>query len=54
MVEVPDPVDCISHPSSISYVQNVFEHLGMLWMGIWVHSCPVMPVQIRGYLYNVF
>jgi hypothetical protein len=26
------------HPSSISYIHKVFEHLLRLWMGIWLHT----------------
>ena len=29
------PIDCIP---TMSYISKVFEHLEMLWMGIWVHS----------------
>ena len=25
------------HPTSISYIYKVFEHLKQLWMGIWQH-----------------
>jgi hypothetical protein len=34
------------HPTSISYVYKVFQHLGKPWMGIWVHPYTVMPVQV--------
>ena len=34
------------HPTSMSYVYKVFQHLDMLWMGIWVHPYTVMPVQV--------
>ena len=36
------PIDCITHPY---WIYKVFEHLEMLWMGIWVHPYTVMPVQ---------
>jgi hypothetical protein len=36
------PRDCIPHPY---WIYKVFEHLEMLWMGIWVHPYTVMPVQ---------
>jgi hypothetical protein len=35
MVEAPNPLGV--HPTSISYVYKVFQHLDMLWMGICVH-----------------
>ena len=31
---------------SISYIYKVFEHIKMLWVGIWVHPYTVMPVQV--------
>ncbi len=34
------------HPTSILDVYNEFEHLHMLWMGIWVHPYNVIPVQV--------
>ncbi len=37
--------DCPLHPTSILDVSKVFEHLHMLWMGIWVHPYTVIPVQ---------
>ena len=43
------------HPTSMSYVYTVFQHLDMLWMGIWVYpyTYTVMPVQVgRGVLEN--
>ena len=36
------------HPTSISYVYTVFQHLDMLWMGIWVYPYTVTSVQGRG------
>ena len=36
------------HPTSMSYVYTVFQHLDMLWMGIWVYPYTVTPVQGRG------
>jgi hypothetical protein len=44
MVEAPNPLGV--HPSSISYVYKVFQHLDMPWMGIWVYPYTVMPVQV--------
>jgi hypothetical protein len=31
------PIDCIPYPYWMLDVYEVFEHLEMLWMGIWVH-----------------
>jgi hypothetical protein len=36
------------HPTSMSYVYTVLQHLDMLWMGIWVYPYTVMSVQGRG------
>ena len=46
MVEAPKSLGV--HHTSISYVYKVFDHLDMLWMGIWVCPYIVMPVQFRG------
>jgi hypothetical protein len=48
MVEAPKPLG--KHPTSMSYVYTVFQHLDMLWMGIWVYpyTVTVTPVQGRG------
>ncbi len=35
-------------PTSMSYVYTVFQHLYMLWIGIWVYPYTVTPVQGRG------
>jgi len=43
MVEAPNPLGV--HPTSKSYVNKVFQHLDMLWMGIWVHRYTVTPVH---------
>ena len=32
--------------TSILDVLKVFEHLHMLWMGIWVHPYTLTPVQV--------
>ena len=40
------PIDCIPHPYSILDVYEVFEHLEMLWMEIWVHTYAVLHVQV--------
>ena len=41
-------LEYIPHPLSISYVYKVFQHLDMLWMGIWIRPYTVMPVQVGG------
>ncbi len=33
-------------PTSILDVYKVFEHLEMLWMGIWVHTYAILHVQV--------
>ncbi len=42
-------VEAVNHPilhhTSILHVYEVFEHLHMLWNGIWVHPYTVMMVQ---------
>ena len=34
------------HPTSILDVYKVFQHLEMLWMGIWVHPYAVIHAQV--------
>ncbi len=34
------------HLTSILYLYKVFQHLDMLWMGIWVHPYTVIPLQV--------
>jgi hypothetical protein len=46
MVEAPNPLGV--HPTSMSYVYKVFQHLDMLWMGTWEYPYTVMPVQGSG------
>ena len=46
MVEAQTP--CGVHSTSISYICKVFQHLNILWMGIWVHPHTGMPVQVGG------
>ncbi len=36
MVEAVEPFKL--HPTSMSYIYWVFEHLKQLWMGIWQHT----------------
>ena len=45
MVKAPNPLGV--HPTGISYVYKVFQHLDTPWMGIWVCPYTVMPVQVR-------
>ncbi len=35
------------HRTSILDVYEVFKHLDVLWMGIWVHPYTVMPLQVE-------
>jgi hypothetical protein len=35
MVEAVEPFKL--HPTSMSYIYKVFDHLKQLWMGIWQH-----------------
>jgi hypothetical protein len=51
MVEAPNPLGV--HPTSMSYVYKVFQHLDMLWMGIWVRPYTVMPVQVGSGFYEI-
>jgi len=41
-------LECIPNPCHMYTKDKVFQHLGMLWMGIWVHPYTVTPVQVRG------
>ena len=51
MIEAPNPLGV--HPTSMSYVNTVFQHLDVPWMGIWVYPYTVTPVQVgRGVLEN--
>ena len=45
IVEAPMPRSRMHH-TSISYIYKVFEHLGMLWMGVWVH--PYADTSVQG------
>ena len=44
MIDAPNTLGV--HLTSISYVYTVFQHLDMLWMGIWGHSYTVRPVEV--------
>ena len=50
MVEAPGLLGV--HPTSISYVYKVFQHLCMLWKGIWVCTYSVMPVPVGSGFYE--
>jgi hypothetical protein len=43
-------LEAVEHPAlyltSILDVYKVYEHLYMMWMGIWVHAHTVTPVQV--------
>ena len=44
MVETVEPFKL--HPTSMSYIYNVFEHLKQLWMGIWQHTHTVTTTEV--------
>jgi hypothetical protein len=46
MVEAVEPFKL--HPTSMSYLYKVFEHLKLLVMGIWmhIHSITILPPQM--------
>ncbi len=45
-----DMVEAVSHhwlhPTSMSYIYKVFEHLKQLWMGIWQHTHTVATTEV--------
>ncbi len=41
------------HPTSILDGYKVFEHLQMLWMGVWVHPYTVIPVQVGAEIWKI-
>ena len=41
------------HHTSILHVYEVFDHLHMLWKGIWVHPYTVMMVQGGGKFWKI-
>ena len=41
MVEASKPHSL--HPTSMLYIYNVFYHLDMLWMDMWVHPYTIRP-----------
>jgi hypothetical protein len=44
MVEAVQPFKL--HPTSMSYIYKVFEHLKQLWMGIWQHTHTVTTTEV--------
>jgi hypothetical protein len=44
MVEAPNPFGV--HPTSMSYVYKVFQHLDLPWMGIWVYPYNITTVEV--------
>ena len=44
MVEVVEPFKM--HPTSMSYLYEVFEHLQLLGMGIWMHIHSVTTTDV--------
>ena len=34
------------HPTSMSYMYKVFEHLNQLWMGIWQHIHTITTTEV--------
>jgi len=51
MVEDKPPLTA-SH-IHIKCVYKVIEHLNMLWMGIWGHPYPVIPVQVLAKFWKI-
>jgi hypothetical protein len=43
LVEAVEPFKL--HPTSMSYIYEVFEHLLRLWMGIWLHTRPIITTD---------
>jgi len=43
MVEAVEPFKL--HPTSMSYIYNMFEHIKQLWMGIWQHTHTVTTTE---------
>ena len=36
----------ILHPTSMSFIYKVFEHLKQLWMSIWQHTHTVTTIEV--------
>ncbi len=46
MAEASKPKPHRLHPTSMLYIYNVFRHLDMLWMDIWVQPYTDMPQKV--------
>ena len=44
IVEAVEPFKL--HPTSMSYIYKVFEHLKQLWMGIWQHTHTITATEV--------
>ena len=44
IVETVEPFKL--HPTSMSYIYKVFEHLKQLWMGIWQHIHSISTTEV--------
>jgi len=44
MVEAIEPFKL--HPTSMAYILKVFEHLQLIWMDLWLHTCIVTTTDI--------
>ncbi len=44
MVEAVEPFKL--HPTYVSYIYKVFEHLKELWMGIWQHTHTIITTEV--------
>ncbi len=44
LVEAVEPFKL--HPTSMSYIYKVFEHLKQLWMGMWQHTYTVTTTEV--------
>ena len=44
MVEAVEPFKL--HPTSMSYIYKVFEHLKQLWMGIWQQTHTITTTEV--------
>ncbi len=44
MVEAVEPFKL--HPTSMSYIYYVLEHIKQWWMGIWQHICTVTTTEV--------
>ncbi len=44
ITEVVEPFKL--HPTSMSYIYKVFEHLKQLWIGIWQHTHTIPTTEV--------